>query len=557
MTEPQERVAERPLLSIADLRVNYRTRGGVEEAVRGVSLDVAPGEVVALVGESGSGKSSTGHAVMGLLPAGGVRVAGRIDFDGTDLARADERRLRSLRGREIGLVPQDPTVSLNPVQRVGRQVAEVLLIHRLADRAEARERAVALLERAGVPEPAVRARQFPHQLSGGLRQRVLIAIALAADPRLVIADEPTSALDVTVQRHILDHLETLTRSTGTAVLLITHDLGVAADRARRIAVMSQGRIVEVGPAERVLGDPQHPYTKALLRSAPSLDGGPVAARPPAADPERPPLVRAEDLVKVFPAPRGSGAAPTRAVAGVSLAVRTGETLALVGESGSGKSTTARMLVRLTDPTSGRIDFDGRDITALRGSALRRLRRRAQIVYQNPYASLNPRFSVGEVIGEPLRAFGVGPRRVRQARAADLLERVGLPARTLHRRPAELSGGQRQRVAIARALALEPDLVVCDEPVSALDVTSQAQILDLLATLQEQLGLAYLFISHDLAVVRRIAHRVAVMRRGEVVEEGPVGRIFAEPAHPYTRELLAAIPGTRARPGRDPKEVPTA
>ena len=560
-----------PLLSLDELRVSYRTRNGVEEAVRGVSLDVGPGEVVALVGESGSGKSSTGHAVIGLLPAGGVREAGRIVFDGTDLATADERRLRALRGREIGLVPQDPTVSLNPVQRVGRQVAEVLLIHRLADRAGAGERAVELLERAGVPEPAVRARQFPHQLSGGLRQRVLIAIALAAGPRLVIADEPTSALDVTVQRHILDHLETLTRSLGTAVLLITHDLGVAADRARRIAVMSQGRIVEVGPTHRVLEAPQHPYTQTLLRSAPSLDPAraPARRRPwvperaagggPAPGSEPAPLVRAEDLVKVFPAPRGTGAPPTRAVAGVSLTVHRGETLALVGESGSGKSTTARMLVRLTDPSSGRVFFDGRDITRLGGAPLRRLRRRAQIVYQNPYASLNPRFSVAEVIGEPLRAFGVGPRRVRAARAADLLERVGLPARTLYRRPTELSGGQRQRVAIARALALEPELVVCDEPVSALDVTSQAQILDLLAALQEQSGLSYLFISHDLAVVRRVADRVAVMRRGEVVEEGEVGRIFAEPAHPYTRELLAAIPGSRVRPREEgePGEGPTA
>ncbi|TNM29945.1 ABC transporter ATP-binding protein [Streptomyces sedi] len=555
------------MLSLSDLRVSYRTRRGVEEAVRGVSLDVAAGEVVALVGESGSGKSTTGQAVLGLLPAGGVREAGRIVFDGTDLTRVDARRLRSLRGREIALVPQDPTVSLNPVRRVGHQVAEALLIHRLADRAEAAERAVALLERAGVPEPAVRARQFPHQLSGGLRQRVLIAVALAAGPRLLIADEPTSALDVTVQRQVLDHLETLTRSSGTAVLLITHDLGVAADRARRIAVMSGGVIVEAGPTERVLGAPRHPYTRALLRAAPSLDGARAVRGAGPREPGRPPLARGEELVKEFPGPRGAPA--HRAVAGVSLQVRAGETLALVGESGSGKSTTARMLVRLTDATSGRVFFDGEDITRLGGARLRRLRRRVQIVQQNPYASLNPRFSVAEVIGEPLRACGVGPRRVRWARAAELLERVGLPAGTLHRRPGELSGGQRQRVAIARALAPEPELVVCDEPVSALDVTTQAQILELLTTLQDELGVGYLFISHDLAVVRRIAHRVAVMRRGEVVEEGDVERIFTSPGHDYTRELLDAIPGSRTRAvppagpdaapgGRDgPWEVTTA
>ncbi|MGW4441636.1 dipeptide ABC transporter ATP-binding protein [Streptomyces sp. NPDC004682] len=541
---------EPPLLSLQDLHVSYRTRtGGLHHAVRGVDLDVAPGEIVALVGESGSGKSTTAHAVTRLLPRGGGIDAGRVLFGGRDLTALSEKELRTVRGTGIALVPQDPAVSLNPVQRIGTQVAEVLRIHRLATRRTAHERALDLLARAGLPDPRTQARRRPHELSGGMRQRALIAIALAGDPRLIIADEPTSALDVTVQRGILDRLQALVRESGTAVLLVTHDLGVAADRADRIAVMSEGRIVESGPSGPLLAAPADPYTRRLLSSAPRLD----APSPPPPAPGPAPLLETEHLAKDFPLPRGEGAARTlRAVDDVSLTVHRGETVALVGESGSGKSTTARLVLRLTPPTSGRIRLDGDDVTEVRGARLRALRRRVQLVYQNPYASLDPRVTVGESVGEPLRAFRVPGAA---ARVAELLDRVALPATAARRRPAELSGGQRQRVAIARALALSPDLVVCDEPVSALDVTVQDQILRLLAELQADTGVAYLFISHDLAVVRRIAHRVVVMRGGRVLEDAPADELFRAPVHPYTRALLAAVPGRtdelRAEPGSAP------
>ncbi|MFL1375900.1 MULTISPECIES: dipeptide ABC transporter ATP-binding protein [unclassified Nocardiopsis] len=527
-----------PLLSVRGLRVDYRTPAGLRPAVRGVSLDVAPGEVLALVGESGSGKSTTAHAVLGLLPPAridGSIVLARRDGTALDVTAAGEDRLRQVRGGEVGLIPQDPMAALNPVQRIGRQVAEVLRIHGLADRAGAAREAVELLAQAGLPDPERAARAHPHELSGGMRQRALVAMALAGRPRLLVADEPTSALDVTVQRRLLDHLERLRAEQGLAMLLITHDLGVAADRAHRVAVMHEGRVVEEGPAGEVLTRPAHSYTRALIDAAPGLNADAEAAPPPPAA-ERP-LVRARGLAKAF--------GPHRAVDGVDLAVHPGETLALVGESGSGKTTTARMVAALTRPTEGSVEFDGVDPAGLGARDLRLLRRRVQVVHQDPYSSLDPKMTVARIVAEPLRAFGVGDRRSRRARALELLERVALPADAADRRPRELSGGQRQRVAIARALALEPDLVVCDEPVSALDVRVQAQILDLLAGLQRDLGVAYLFISHDLAVVRRIAHRVAVMREGRVVEEGPVAELFADPRHDYTRDLLAAIPGRGA------------
>ena len=515
--------------------------------MRGVSLAVAPGEVVAVVGESGSGKSTLAHAVAGLLPGTGRVDTGRVTLGEQELTDLSDRAWRTVRGRRIGLVPQDPGVALNPVQRVGAQVAEVLKVHGLADRRGAAARAVELLAEAGLPDAAARARQYPHELSGGMRQRVLIAIAIAARPQLLVADEPTSALDATVQRHILDRLDELVRASGTAVLLITHDLGVAADRADRLVVMHAGSVVEEGPVREVLAAPRDPYTRRLLDSAPGLRanaGLTLSEREthPVETGDSPAgaLVEVRDLVKEFPLGRGR----IRAVDGVSFSIARGETLALVGESGSGKSTTARLVLRLADPTSGTVAFDGTDITRVRGRAWRELRRRAQLIYQNPYASLDPRFSIADVITEPLRAFRVGDARSRRTRAAELLDRVALPESVLDRRPAELSGGQRQRVAIARALALSPDLVVCDEPVSALDVSVSAQVLDLLAELQADAGLAYLFISHDLAVVRRIAHRVGVLRGGKLLELAPTEQLFASPRHEYTRELLAAIAGQR-------------
>ncbi|GCD20112.1 ABC transporter ATP-binding protein [Cellulomonas algicola] len=565
-TTPVSRAADVPaaerLLTVRDLAVSYRTRRGDVHAVRDVSLHVDAGETVAVVGESGSGKSTTAAAVVRLLAPAARITSGTIDLLGHDLATASPRVLRTVRGALVGLVPQDPTVSLNPVTRVGDQVAEALVVHGLADRRGAARQAVEALRRTGLPEPELRARQYPHELSGGMRQRVLIAIALVAQPRLLVADEPTSALDVTVQRRILDHLDELTAATGTGVLLITHDLGVAADRADRIVVMSRGRVVETGTPDEVLGSPREAYTRALLAAAPSLRGArratPVPSSPaPGAratttgTPPRtpgPPALEVRGLVKDFPLPRTSGAGTgvLRAVADVSFAVPRGRTLALVGESGSGKSTTARLALRLTEPTAGTVQVDGTDVTRARGTQLRALRRRLQVVQQNPYASLDPRWTVERIVTEPLRAFRVGDRRERAARAAELLDLVALPASALQRRPAELSGGQRQRVAIARALSVRPDIVVLDEPVSALDVSVQAQILDLLADLQRDLAVSYLFISHDLAVVRQVAHDVVVLRHGRVVEQGDVEKVFARPSHPYTTELLEAIPGTSVR-----------
>ncbi|WP_280447681.1 ABC transporter ATP-binding protein [Nocardia cyriacigeorgica] len=534
--ENEPPVEAEELLRVERLRVRYRTGDGPVTAVDGVSLTVRRGEVVALVGESGSGKSTLAHAVIGLLGATADIADGTVTVAGQPVDYASEHALRRLRGLQVGFVPQDPGLSLNPVRRIGDQVAEALRVHRLDDRRGALERATALLAEVGLDRPQLRATQYPHELSGGQRQRVLIAIALACGPDLIIADEPTSALDATVARRVLDRLAERIAARGTAVLLITHDLAMAAERADRLVVLRNGAVVESGRTAEVLGDPRHPYTRRLLAAAPALAADRVVR--PATVLDGGPLLTVREVHKLFRA--GAGSTVT-AVAGVGFELGRGETLALVGESGSGKSTTARIAVRLTDPDRGEVVFDGEPLTRARAGQLRALRRRFQIVYQNPYSSLDPRLRVGSVIEEPLRAYGIGNRKARAQRVAELLEQVALPAGYARRRPAELSGGQRQRVAIARALALRPELLVLDEPVSALDASVQAQILELLDDLQRQLRLSYLFISHDLAVVRRISDRVAVMRYGRIVETGTTADIFDNPQHDYTRELLAAIP----------------
>ncbi|WP_078856430.1 ABC transporter ATP-binding protein [Streptomyces sp. NBRC 109706] len=543
------------LLTIDDLTVAYRVRGGERTAVRGLSLEVRAGETVAVVGESGSGKSTTAHAVNGMLPGNARIVGGRIGYRGRDVLGLSRSALRRLRGAEIALVPQDPGSSLNPTTRVGEQIAEALRIHRLAGRREAAERAVRLLAEVGIDRPETRAGQFPHELSGGMRQRVLIAIALAAEPRLLIADEPTSALDATVSRRVLDHLATLRADHGIALLLITHDLAMAAERADRIVVLRDGRLVEQGPAVELVTDPQHPYTRELLANTPSLRGRRLV-RPREAGNESAaaPLLRARNLVKTFG--RDADGTRLRAVDDVGFDVPRGRTLGVLGESGSGKTTTARILLGLERPDSGSVLLDGTEITTLGSAGLRAVRRRLGIVQQNPYASLDPRFTVRRTVAEPLRAHRIGDAREREERVAEMLAAVALPPELADRRPRELSGGQRQRVAIARALVLRPEVVVCDEPVSALDVTVQAQILDLLTRLQRELGVAYVFISHDLAVVRQISDEVLVMRHGSVLEHGPTEDVFAAPSHPYTRELLASVaaPFHRPDPGAEQQEA---
>lgn len=566
-----------PLLEIRNLSVAFRTGGRDVTVVKDVSMEILPGQTVAVVGESGSGKSTTAAAVNRLLPDNGRITGGEVLFEGRDLATANERRMTAIRGAGIGFVPQDPMSNLNPLMRIGDQIGEALEVHGRATGRAARARVVELLEMVGIPEPARRADQYPHEFSGGMRQRALIAMGLACRPKLLIADEPTSALDVTVQRRILDQLETLTRDMGTAVFLITHDLALAAERADTVVVMYRGEIVEAGVAAEILADPRHEYTQRLLRAVPSLSStsmvtapavstslvtAPAATARDRAEPDPPAataslappastasprhLVEIEDLSKVFTTRAAGTGVPSRftAVDGVSFGIPRGQTVSIVGESGSGKSTTANLLLGLDDITSGRILFDGTDLTSLRRRELFAFRRRVQPVFQNPYASLDPRYTVEKSISEPLRVHRVGTAKSRKQAVARLLDQVSLPSSMAGRLPHELSGGQRQRVAIARALALSPELVVLDEAVSALDVLVQAQILELLADLQRELSLSYLFISHDLAVVRMISHTVHVMRGGRIVETGTPREIFENPGAEYTRELLAAIPGAR-------------
>ena len=540
-----------PVLRISGLSVAFRSGSRLVPAVSEVSIDVSAGETVAVVGESGSGKSTTAAAVNRLLPENGVITAGTVTFDGRDLTTMGERELISLRGAGIGLVPQDPMSNLNPLMRIGDQIGEALEVHGHTRGRATQAKVVELLDMVGIPEPEQRMRQYPHEFSGGMRQRALIAMGLACRPRLLIADEPTSALDVTVQRRVLDQLSALTGELGTAVFLITHDLALAAERADRIVVMYQGRVVEEGPSDQVLTQPVHEYTKQLIAAAPSLASRREAkARNAVADAKGRVLVEVRNLTKQFPLRAAKPGEPTSftAVDDVSFTITSGSTVSIVGESGSGKSTTANMLLGLETVTSGSMSFDGADLVGLGRRELFRFRRRVQPVFQNPYASLDPRYTVGQSIAEPLRVHGVGDKASRNRRVMTLLDQVALPATMAERLPHELSGGQRQRVAIARALALEPDLVVLDEAVSALDVLVQAQILELLADLQAGLGLTYLFISHDLAVVRMISDEVHVMQRGRIVESGHPHDLFDNPQHPYTQELLAAIPGSHLAAG---------
>jgi peptide/nickel transport system ATP-binding protein len=562
-----------PLLDVKDLHVGFQTQDGLVQAVRGVSFQIFPGETLAIVGESGSGKSTTAHAIINLLPGSGRITGGSVMFEGRDLTGLKARDIEAVRGRKIGLVPQDPMQSLNPVWNIGFQVEETIRANGIASKKrEVRARAIEVLKEAGLQDADSRLRQFPHQFSGGMRQRVLIGIGLSADPRLLIADEPTSALDVTVQRRILDHLEKLTRERNTAMILITHDLGLAAERAENILVMHRGRIVEAGPAAVILKDPQHPYTKRLVAAAPSLASrriqsavhghaaitttrgvdaevdlaaAAIKARAESVDANAVPAIEFRNVTKKYKIRTGNfGSVDFTAVDNISFTVPRGSTTALVGESGSGKSTAAKLLLHLEPLTSGTVLIDGKDTLGLSGREIFDLRRKMQPVFQDPYGSLDPLRNIGNTIVEPLAVHKVGTAASRRARVLEVLDQVALPASVVTRYPNELSGGQRQRVAIARALALKPEIVVLDEAVSALDVLVQAQVLNLLADLQSEFGLTYLFITHDLAVVRVIADHVCVMQKGRIVETATVDEVFDNPREAYSRELLEAIPGGR-------------
>ena len=545
---------DQPLLELKDLKISFTSSTGVVDAVRGVNLTIYPGQSVAIVGESGSGKCTTAMAVIGLLPGTGKVTGGTILFNGKDITGLSDKEMQHYRGSDIGLVPQDPMSNLNPVWSIGTQVKESLRANNVVEGSEANKRVVELLQEAGLDDAERRAKQYPHEFSGGMRQRALIGIGLAARPKLLIADEPTSALDVTVQRRILDHLEGLTHELGTAVLFITHDLGLAAERASHLVVMHRGRVVESGPSLDILRDPQHPYTQRLVKAAPSLASARIqsaqehgiessellAGKAEASDEE---VIRVENLTKEFDI-RGEKGAKKKllAVDDVSFSLRKGTTLALVGESGSGKSTVANMVLNLLDPTSGKVFYKGTDLSTLGSSELFEMRRKLQVVFQNPYGSLDPMYSIYRCIEEPLVVHKTGNRKEREARVAELLDMVAMPRSTMRRYPNELSGGQRQRIAVARALALNPEVIVLDEAVSALDVLVQNQILQLLSGLQEELDLSYLFITHDLAVVRQTADDVAVMRQGKLVESGTVDEIFANPTESYTRDLIDSVPG---------------
>ena len=574
--------AAKPLLEVEGLSVGFRGERGLVTVVRGLDLVVAPGETVAVVGESGSGKSVTALAITRLIDyAGGVITAGRVGFTprqggAIDLATASQDTMRGLRGPEFAMVFQEPMTSLNPVLTIGDQLAEPIMLHQGASAAAARTEARRLLERVRIPNAAGQLGRYPFQLSGGMRQRVMIAIALACRPRLLIADEPTTALDVTVQAQVLRLMAELQRELGMGLIFITHDMGVVAEIADRVVVMQSGEKVEEGDVREIFRAPQQPYTQRLLAAVPVL--GSLAGEPlpcPFAMPDAPPPVP-QDTVRGAPVLEvenlttrfdiraglfGRLAGRIHAVEGVSFALRPGETLAVVGESGCGKSTTGRSIIRLEQPASGTIRLDGEDISVLTGASEKRLRRGVQYVFQDPFASLDPRLTIGFSIAEPIHTHRLLPRENIEPRVHDLLQKVGLPAAFAARYPHELSGGQRQRVCIARALASDPQVIIADEAVAALDVSIRAQVVNLMMRLQAELGVAMLFISHDMAVVERVAHRVAVMYLGQIVEIGPRQAVMTAPQHAYTKRLLSAVPiPDPARRGHardlDESEVPS-
>jgi peptide/nickel transport system ATP-binding protein len=574
-----------PVIAVRDLTTSFRVDGVWSSVVEEVSFEIGARETVAIVGESGSGKSVTALSIMGLLPAANSRVAGEILLEGRDLLKLPESEMRKVRGNLISMIFQEPMTSLNPVLTLGFQIAEALIYHRDLDRRQAEAETLRILERVRIPSAASRLHEYPHRLSGGMRQRVMIAMALACKPKLLIADEPTTALDVTIQAEILELIKLLQDEEGMSVMFITHDMGVVAEIADRTVVMLNGNAVEQAPTSRLFAAPREPYTRALLAAVPrlgSMKGRPHPQRFPVVDPvtgerevvpetastallsERPVLEVAHLTTRfdIRSGLLGRVSARVHAVEDVSFSLSTGETLALVGESGCGKSTTGRSILRLVEPASGSVVFEGRDVRALDRASLRAARRRMQMIFQDPFGSLNPRKTVGRAIAEPMMVHGLLDRSQARDRVSELLRKVGLPPDMASRFPHEFSGGQRQRLCIARALALGPKVLVADEAVSALDVSIKAQVINLMMDLQAEMKLAYLFISHDIAVVERISHRIAVMYLGEIVEIGPRAAIIENPQHPYTKRLMAAVPvpdaGRRAlRRGLSTTEVPSS
>jgi peptide/nickel transport system ATP-binding protein/glutathione transport system ATP-binding protein len=565
-----------PIAQIKGLRVEFQTKDGPVVGVEDVSFDIRPGETVCVVGESGSGKSVSSLSLMRLVEYGGGEIAGgrllfnRADGGDIDLAQTDQAVMRHIRGNEIGMIFQEPMTALNPVFTVGRQMTEGLRLHRNMSRAQAEDRALALLKQVRIPEPERRLLQYPHELSGGMRQRVVIAMALACEPRLLIADEPTTALDVTIQAEILALIDRLKRETGTAVMFITHDMAVVAQMADRVVVMFRGNKVEEGTVEEIFENPQHAYTKALLAAVPKLGEmtgklypEPMKLLGTKGDEIKPikgtdkVLLTVKNLTTRFSVTGGffrRKVANVHAVEDLSFTINKGQTLSLVGESGCGKSTAGRSILRLVEPMSGEINLDGKDIMALNARDLRTARLDMQMIFQDPFASLNPQMQLSDQVAEPIHNFNTLKGQAVQDRVEMLFDRVELPRSFMRRFPHELSGGQRQRVAIARALALNPKLIIADEAVSALDVSVQAQVLNLMMELQAELELSFLFISHDMAVVERVSHQVGVMYLGRIVELGPRDRVFENPQHPYTQALMKAVPIADPRKRKDEKDL---